>query len=91
MNGREDTFWELKQAAKWSLGLSERRRAINELAKTYRGGAIHALLEIKNTAVHEEIRQACMDAIKSVASKATTRSKPKKKAKSTSKRVRRSH
>lgn len=84
MGMREETLWELKQAAKWSLGVDERRLAIETMAKTYREAAIHALLEIKETAVHEEIRQACLDAIKSVGAasqKETERQKPKAKTK----------
>lgn len=78
MTGKEDTLWELKQAAKWSLGLMERRDAIEQMARTYREGAIHALLEIKNTTVHDEIRQACIDAIKSVGSSRNLEAKPRK-------------
>ena len=75
---REETLWELKQAAKWSLGIDERRHAIETMARTYREGAIHALLEIKDTVVHDEIRQACMDAIKSVGSLSATETEQEK-------------
>ena len=66
MTGAGPSLWELKQAAKWSRGIDERRRAVEEMAKTYREGAVNALAEIKITAVHDEIRMACIEAIRSV-------------------------
>src|SRR5262249_51219486 len=66
MNDVEETLWELKQAAKWSLGVEDRVRAVKEIARAYRGQGIPTLAEISVTAVHGEIRAACEEAIRSV-------------------------
>ena len=66
MEREKPTLWELKQAAKWARELEERRRAIEQMARTYQKEAIHALDEVRNTAVHDEIRRACLDAIRKV-------------------------
>jgi hypothetical protein len=64
MTGRDYDLWELKQAAKWSLDLSERIRAIEQLRNNFGEQAIEALSEIKETAVHDEIRSYCIEALK---------------------------
>jgi hypothetical protein len=61
----DEKFWELKQAAKWSLQVHEKKRAIAHLLHDYGRGALPALLEIRETTVYEEIKEACADAIKS--------------------------
>lgn len=62
---KDERFWELKEAAKWSLDIKERKRAISELTEGYGAIALPALSEIKDTTVYEEIRSACIEAIKS--------------------------
>lgn len=65
MSFNDEKFWELKQAAKWSLQMHEKKRAIAKLLDDYGRGALPALSEIRETTVYEEIRKACADAIKS--------------------------
>ena len=64
MAGRNDV-WELKQAAKWSLDLPERVRAVRALSGIAGQDALRALNEVKVTTVYEEIRNSCIEAIKS--------------------------
>jgi hypothetical protein len=58
-------LWELKQTAKWSWDIEERKKAITDIAHDYGEEAIGVLSEIKDTTVYEEIRRACIDAITS--------------------------
>lgn len=64
-------FWELKEAAKWSLALDERKKAVAELISTYGEAALQVLSEIKDITVHDEIRKICMEAIMSAEKKDT--------------------
>lgn len=66
-----DRFWELKESAKWSLDVSERKNAIKQLAEYYGQDAIQSIAEIRDVAAYDEIRQACADAIKAAASTST--------------------
>jgi hypothetical protein len=66
-----DRFWELKESAKWSLDVSERKNAIKQLAEYYGQDAIQSIAEIRDVAAYDEIRQACADAIKAAASTTT--------------------
>ncbi|MGI0029547.1 MAG: hypothetical protein ACREAQ_07550 [Nitrososphaera sp.] len=59
-----DRFWQLKESAKWSLDMNERRQAIEELAGSYGKEALQAILEIKDVTAYDEIRKACAEAIK---------------------------
>lgn len=63
----DDAFWELKESAKWSLDVNERRRAIRQMANTYGKEAIQSIAEIRNVAAYDEIRNACIEAIKQAA------------------------
>lgn len=67
-----DRFWELKESAKWSLDVSERKNAIKQLAEYYGQDAIQSIAEIRDVAAYDEIRQACADAIKAETSTAST-------------------
>lgn len=64
----EKTIHELKEMAKWSRSEQEMKTAMNELSA--RGGmALPALEEILNVTVHEDIKAACIEAIKAVKGK----------------------
>jgi len=81
----DERFWELKESAKWSLDVRERRQAIEELASSYGRNAIEAISEIKDVSAYDEIRNACIAAIKS-ASRADPRvAKKRRKGKASSK------
>lgn len=60
-----DRLWELKESAKWSLDVDERKQAIRELANSYGPDAIQSIAEIRDVAAYAEIRKACIEAIKS--------------------------
>jgi hypothetical protein len=64
----EKTIRELKEMAKWSRSQQEMKTAINELSA--RGGvALPALEEILNVTAYEDIKAACIEAIKAVKGK----------------------
>lgn len=58
-------FWELKQAAKWSLNLPERIQAIQELGNLFGKDALPALHEVRDTTVHDQVKAMCIEVIKS--------------------------
>lgn len=58
-------MWELKEAAKWSLSLEERKKAVTDLINSYGEDAIQVLSEIRETTVYDEIRKACVEAMMS--------------------------
>ena len=62
---KDERYWQLKESAKWSLEVDERRRAIRELARGYGSDAIQAIQEIKDVSAYDEIKSACIEAIKS--------------------------
>jgi hypothetical protein len=62
MTGRM-TLFELKEKAKWSREPDEKKTAIKELS-AYGADAVPSLEEILNTAVYEDIKAACAEAIK---------------------------
>jgi hypothetical protein len=62
---RDERYWQLKESAKWSLEVDERRRAIRALARGYGRDAIQAIEEIKDVSAYDEIKRACIEAIKS--------------------------
>jgi hypothetical protein len=62
---RDERFWQLKASAKWSLEVDERRRAIRELVSGYGRDAIQAIQEVKDVSAYDEIKRACIEAIKS--------------------------
>jgi len=59
------TLFELKEKAKWSHNNVEKKEAISELSE-YGYDAIPGLKEILNITAYEDIRTACIDAIKSI-------------------------
>ena len=62
---RDERYWQLKESAKWSLEVDERRRAIRELVSGYGRDAIQAIEEVKDVSAYDEIKRACIEAIKS--------------------------
>lgn len=64
----DEEFWDLKESAKWSLDVRERKRAIMQLANSYGLKAVQPITEIKEVAAYDELRKACIEAIK-IASK----------------------
>lgn len=56
-------FWELKDKAKWSHNSEEKKTAITELSSLGEG-AIPSLEEIMNVTAFQEIKAACIEAIK---------------------------
>jgi hypothetical protein len=62
---RDERYWQLKESAKWSLEVDERRRAIKELVSGYGMDAIQAIEEVKDVSAYDEIKKACIEAIKS--------------------------
>jgi hypothetical protein len=59
------TLFELKEKAKWSHNMEEKRTAIRELSN-YGQDAIPPLEEILNITAYEDIKRACAEAIKAV-------------------------
>ncbi|GEM_PF-1921712 len=89
---RDERYWQLKESAKWSLEVDERRRAIKELASGYGRDAIQAIEEVKDVSAYDEIKRACIEAIKSVKkahSPATHRKKKKSRKAATKRKSRR--
>jgi hypothetical protein len=80
-----DAVWELKESAKWSLDLEERKRAIKQLAG-YGPEAIQSIVEIKEVSAYEAIREACIEAIRAAASQKTISKSRKSTRKKSSKR-----
>lgn len=81
-----DAVWELKESAKWSLDLNDRKRAIKLLA-SYGPGAIQSIAEIRDVSAYEEIRKACIEAIRAAARQKKMR-KPRRSAMKKSKKSR---
>lgn len=65
MSDERMTLFELKEKAKWSTDLKEKKAAIKELS-THGEDAITELQEIMNTTAYEDIKNACAEAIKSM-------------------------
>jgi hypothetical protein len=59
------TLFELKEKAKWSSDPEEKKAAIKELS-THGENAISELQEIMNITAYEDIKRACVAAIKSM-------------------------
>src|SRR5688500_6630534 len=59
------TLFELKEKAKWSSDPEEKKAAIKELS-THGDNAISALQEIMSITAYEDIKSACVEAIKSM-------------------------
>jgi hypothetical protein len=61
----ETSLWELKEAAKWSSNTKEMKEAVGKLSA--RGAeALPSLQEIMSVTAYDDIKAACIDAIKSV-------------------------
>jgi hypothetical protein len=87
----DDRFWELKEEAKWSLDVKERKKSIRMLADFYGPDAVQSIAEIRDVAAYDEIRKACIEAIRAVSSHSSpkkTRKSGGAKAKKTNKRRR---
>lgn len=69
----DDRFWELKEAAKWSLDVNERKKSIRMLADYYGPQAMQSIAEIRDVAAYDEIRRACIEAIRAVSTHKTAR------------------
>ena len=63
-------LFELKEKAKWSRDPEEMKTAIKELS-THGNIAVPSLREILNVTAYEEIRMACIDAIKVIVAEET--------------------
>jgi hypothetical protein len=71
MMSTDKTVSELKETAKWSRDQGEKKIAIKELSA--RGGnGLAALEEILNVTAYDEIKTACIEAIKSAKEKNST-------------------
>lgn len=77
---RDERFWQLKESAKWSLSLDEKRQAIEQLVNIYGKDALHTIEEIKDVTAYEEVRSACIEAIKSARTGAPTAASSEKGA-----------
>lgn len=61
----DNSIWELKEAAKWSSNQQERKDAIMKLSA--RGAeALPSLDEILNVTAYDDVRTACIEAMKSL-------------------------
>jgi hypothetical protein len=69
---------ELRYAAKWSPNIEEKKNAIRELASSFGERAIPVLNEIMGVTVYEEIKQACVEAIKTVREMSPGQKQPEK-------------
>jgi hypothetical protein len=65
-------LYELKESAKWSLDVDERKKAIRLLA-SYGPGAIQSIKEIKDIAAYDEVKKACIEAIKTASGQSSPR------------------
>lgn len=61
-------FYELKERAKWSQDSVEKKTAIRELS-THGDMPLPALEEILSVTAYDEIKAACMEAIKAIRGK----------------------
>ena len=72
MAGIDDTIYELKESAKWSLDVDERKKAIRILAG-YGPAAVKSIAEVRNVAVYDEIKVACVETIKAASAGSASR------------------
>ncbi len=75
----DKSLWELKEQAKWSNNPQERKDAVTKLSA--RGAeALPSLDEIMSVTAYEDIRAACIEAIRSLKKDGTAEgSKPETK------------
>jgi cytochrome c5 len=64
----DTTIFELKERAKWSKDSAEKKTAIRELS-THGDRALPALGEILSVTAYDDIKAACMEAIKAIEGK----------------------
>jgi hypothetical protein len=76
----DDRFWELKEEAKWSLDVSKRKKSIRMLADFYGPAAVQSITEIRDVAAYDEIKKACIEAIRAVSSHGPPRKPTRSKA-----------
>jgi hypothetical protein len=78
----DDKFWELKESAKWSLDVNERKHAIRQLAESYGPEATQSIAEIRDISAYDDIKKVCIEAIKAASirrpGEKTNKSLPKK-------------
>lgn len=68
-------IWELEQTAKWSHSLREKKMAIKEMS--FHGElAIPYLDEVMNVTTYDEIKTACIEAIKAIKKNNQTGNQP---------------
>jgi hypothetical protein len=65
---KDKTIHELKETAKWSRDPQQMKIAINELS-VLGDMALPALEEIRNVTAYEDIKAACIEAIKAIKEK----------------------
>lgn len=58
-------IWQLKETAKWADDPEAKKIAISKLS-THGDNALSVLEEIMNVTTHEQIKAACIDAIKAI-------------------------
>jgi hypothetical protein len=68
-------IWELEQTAKWSHSLREKKMAIKEMS-LHGELAIPYLDEVMNVTTYDEIKAACIEAIKAIKEKNQTSNQP---------------
>jgi hypothetical protein len=74
----DKSIWELKEQAKWSNNPQERKDAITNLSA--RGAeALPSLDEIMSVTAYDDIRAACIEAIRSLKKGTAEESKPETK------------
>ena len=61
---------ELKLAAKWGMDTAEKKKAISELLQFGNEG-VSAIQEILAVTAYDDVKQACLDAIRSIGRKQT--------------------
>ncbi|MCI0559729.1 MAG: hypothetical protein MN733_14665 [Nitrososphaera sp.] len=61
-------IWQLKETGKWADDSGDKKTAISELS-AHGENAVASLEEILNVTVYEEIRAACIEAIKTIREK----------------------
>jgi hypothetical protein len=74
----DTTIFELKERAKWSRDLAEKKTAIKELS-AHGNKAIPALDEIRSVTAYDDVRAACIEAIKAIEGKGSGAAAPDQK------------
>ncbi len=77
-NPDSDRIRELKMAAKWSTDGDEKKSAISELLQ-YGDEGISAIQEVLSVTAYEDVKQACLEAIRSIGRAQKSNAAPKKR------------